>query len=297
MKLNRSRTFNMLINNSFRWVDCPLCHSSDINRLGIIDYRKPVMFSTHQIDLLEVSSIYQCGLCDSWFTQNILNESEAIELYKNGESNTKWLRQTGLAEEKSKNIISRLEQYFLNGKRVLDVGCNIGTLLDFAGSKGCSTYGVEPSITSQGILRGKGHHVFSSIDEVSGQFDVVTAFDLVEHLHDLPRFIQKTSELLAVGGALIVLTGDVDSHSARLTKNNWWYLKAPEHIVFPSTKYFRSLESFQLLSVDKTYASVGYQRPFLWVMARYVIKRWLLGNYQGLPALGPDHILVVLRKI
>ncbi|MDP2240446.1 MAG: class I SAM-dependent methyltransferase [Burkholderiales bacterium] len=287
----------LTIKNDHKWSACPLCLSKDIEYLGKIDYRKPVMFSTHLIELQEVSSICQCGSCKSWFTQNILHENDALELYKNGESNTKWLRQTGFVEEKPRNIVHRLKQYFIEGKRVLDVGCNIGSLLDFAGSKGCYTFGVEPSITSQAILCDKGHRSFSSIDEVRGQFDVITAFDLVEHLHDLLGSIIKFKQLLVEGGVLILLTGDVDSLSARLTKNDWWYLKAPEHIVFPSRQFFRELDDFELLSIDGTYASVGYMKSIFWVLAQYFRKKILLGNYQGLPALGPDHMLVVLRKI
>ena len=99
------------------------------------------------------------------------------------------------------------------------------------------------------------------------------------------------------GGVLILLTGDVNSLSARLSKNNWWYLKAPEHIVFPSRQFFQELDNFQLISIDETYASVGHKKNILWRIAVFAIKKVLLNNYQGLPALNPDHMLVTLGKI
>ena len=287
----------MIVQNNHKWPDCPLCHSRRIKNLGNIDFRKPVMFSTHQIELQEISSVSQCTTCNSWFSQNIVREKDAIMMYQKGESNTKWSRQTGFVEEKHRNIIRRLEKYFLNDKRVLDVGCNTGSLLDFASSKGCYTYGVEPSITSQRIMRDKGHYSYSSIDEVSEKVDVITAFDLVEHLHDLQGFLKKTNNLLVDGGVLILLTGDVNSLSARLSKNNWWYLKAPEHIVFPSRQFLQELDNFQLISIDETYASVGYKKHILWSIALFAIRKVLLNNYQGLPALSPDHMLVTLGKI
>ncbi|MFA5371207.1 MAG: class I SAM-dependent methyltransferase [Sideroxydans sp.] len=261
--------------------------------MGTIEYRRPILFSTTPIELDEVPCLTGCNSCKSWFTQHVVPESEALDLYRSGDSNAKWPRQIPFIEEKSANIVSRLNQYFLEGSRVLDVGCNTGSLLDFARLKGCLTHGVEPSISSQSILTEKGHVVFSSTDAIEGKFDVITAFDLVEHLYDLSGFITRMHGLLTKGGVLILLTGDIASRSARLAKQNWWYLKAPEHIVFPSQSYLKNFEGYQLLTVDQTYASRGYKKPYMFSVAQ-LVRKTVLGSYDGLPPLGPDHMLVVL---
>lgn len=283
------------IANNYRWERCPLCASNVIDFLGDIEYRKPVMFSTYLIGLQEKPSLYRCSSCHSWFTQNIVRENEAYEIYQRGNSNIKWPKQICLSKEKPRNILSRLDQYFLEGKKVLDVGCNTGSLLDYASSKGCNTSGIEPSLSSQLLIHQKGHRLVSSIDEADDEYDVVTAFDLVEHLYDLPGFIEKTRTLLAKDGVLILLTGDICSLSARLSRNNWWYLKAPEHIVFPSRYYLQNLDNFQQISVDDTYASVGYMRN-LFIRIAHLIRKSLHGRYDGLPPLMPDHMLVVLSR-
>lgn len=282
--------------NRYKWEKCPLCGSADIRPMGDIDYRRPILFSTTPIELDEVPALVGCNSCNSWFTQHVVSASDALDFYKRGESNAKWPRQLPFVEEKSANIISRLNQYFLEGSRALDVGCNTGSLLDYARSKGCLTYGVEPSVASQSILTEKGHEVFSSVEVISGQFDVITAFDLVEHLYDLTDFFARMHGLLAKGGVLILLTGDIASRSAQLTKHDWWYLKAPEHIVFPSQVYLKNLAGFQLRSVDRTYASKGYKKPLIFSAAQ-LIRKMILRKYVGLPPLGPDHMLVVLSKV
>src|SRR5690606_27806617 len=119
------------------------------------------------------------------------------------------------------NIVSRLSTYFLPENKIIDIGCNTGVLLDFAKSKGCITFGVEPSQSSQEILRSKGHAYYSSLLNVTDKYDVVTAFDLVEHLHDLNNFLKNVYQILNEKGYLIILTGDVTSVSARLSNNNW----------------------------------------------------------------------------
>lgn len=255
------------------------------------------MFSTNTVNLEKLPELYECKVCNSSFTQNIVRENVAYEMYSQGSSADKWPRKVGLVEEKHTNIIDRLDQYFLKEKRVLDIGCNTGILLDYARSKGCYTFGIEPSLASLEVLRNKGHIAFPSIENMTEKYDVITAFDLIEHLYDLPKFLNHTWEHLADEGVVILLTGDIQSLTARLSKEHWWYLKAPEHIVFPSIKYLNSIPGFKLVSVDKTFASIGYDRPYIIGLFRYAMCVFLRKKYIGLPSLGPDHVLVTLKKV
>lgn len=255
------------------------------------------MFSTHYVSLIKKPILSKCNECGSWFTQNIVSESDAFSLYSSGGSDTKWPRNESFSKSKSKNLVSRVSNYLKANTKVLDIGCNTGVLLDFAKLMGCFTFGIEPSKSSQTILDSKGHSHYSSLSTVTEKYDVVTAFDLVEHLHDLNSFLNEVYELLNPNGVLIILTGDVTSLSARLAGNNWWYLKAPEHIIFPSLDFFKTLKNFNLLSVDKTYASKGYKKSLFLGIAQYVRKTLFKGGYDGLSSLGPDHMLIVLQKV
>lgn len=282
--------------NDFRWCQCPLCGSDRLRLAGAIDYRKPIMFSTGPVELWRTPELFECGRCASWFTQNIIPKATAFELYCSGNSSAKWPRDVTLVESKHKGIIQRLDHYFRASVRVLDIGCNTGVLLDYARSKECDTTGVEPSVASQAVLLGKGHKVFSSIEQVVGKYDVITAFDLVEHLYDLPGFFKSVSNLLTERGVLVLLTGDIGSLTARWTGKNWWYLKAPEHIVFPSRKFLENVEGFKLISIDETYAALGYDRKLILALMSYLKNLLLFRPYVGLPSFGPDHMLVTLGK-
>lgn len=254
------------------------------------------MFSTHNISLSQIPHLSSCASCKSWFTQNILDSETASHLYATGSSDSKWVRNLKFEESKSKNITQRLELYLRQDVNLLDIGCNTGELLDFARSRGCVTAGVELSETSQNILKDKGHYFFGSLDAVEGQYDVITAFDVVEHLYDVPIFLDRVESLLSKGGVFIFLTGDIKSLSARLSVQRWWYLKAPEHIGFPSIDFFKNLKEWVVKSVDKTYASAGYRKLFIWGLAQFLRKTFFKGGYDGLSSLGPDHMLVVMEK-
>jgi len=237
----------------------------------------------------------KCESCVSGFTQNAIQNDDLIKLYTNSDSSDRWSR---VPIEKSKpcEVIKALSSCFFKGAVIVDVGCNTGELLDFAKSFSTKTIGVELSRNSREIINQKGHESVESIEQIANQsVDVITAFDLIEHLHDPNEFLGICSQKLKAGGKLILLTGNINSISARLSGNNWWYSRYPEHISFISKKYLSTLGYLRLDAAIPTYASKGYKRSYLRVLVSFLI-RFPIGKYQGLPSLGPDHFLYVLSK-
>jgi SAM-dependent methyltransferase len=282
--------------NTFQWTVCPLCGGNQIDQIGAIDYREPILFSTQEIELERTPLLFECRKCKSWFTQNIVPQELAFDMYQSGASSEKWADTPPVSEAKSAKIIARLDEHIDAGMTVLDVGANTGELLDHARSRGAVTFGVEPSEPSREVLLRKGHQLFPHLNEATGTFDVVTAFDLVEHLYGVPEFMRWVRDRLKPGGVLILLTGDNRSLSARLSRHRWWYLKAPEHVVFPSENYLAQTEGFRLINKDSTFASIGYKKSKVMQYLQYVRKSFFTGGYDGLPSLGPDHMLLTLAK-
>ena len=283
-----------MVTNNIKYDACPICFSEQISRVGIISYSQPVLFSTCEISLECDPELWTCLVCESSFVQNRVPEELAIDLYVRGTSGQRWSSES-FVEQKTENQIKCLRQYFLNGKRVLDIGCNTGELLDFAKILGCETVGVEYSESSRKIVKGKGHLAISCLPECGQQFDVVVAFDLVEHLYDVPFFFAACKRLLKKAGALIILTGDIGSRSSRLCKSEWWYVRYPEHIVFPSRKYYSQHSGFNVHQWTNTFASRHY--AYSWpVVLRGVVGGLLKKRFDGIPSLGPDHVLAVLKR-
>ncbi len=285
-----------MINNSLTYDNCPLCCSSSISKKGDISYAEPLYFSTTIIELDNTPELWKCSKCQSSFTQNRVSENDSIKLYSNGLSAERWSR-TGITfvNSKPENQLKCLQQYFLPGKKVLDIGCNTGELLDYAKSLGCETTGVEYSKQSREVIKTKNHKSYSTIPEINEQFDVITAFDLVEHLYDMPTFFLNCKKLLKNGGLLIILTGNIDSFSAKFCNSKWWYVRFPEHISFPSHNYFVKHSGFTLVEKVKTYASIGYEVRLLSSLKGVMIGI-LRGRYSGLPSIRSDHMLVILRN-
>jgi SAM-dependent methyltransferase len=284
-----------IINNELRHDRCPCCQASDISKVGDIGYGEKVLFSSHEISLQHTPELWRCEKCKSSFTQNILPEDVATSRYAKGTAGERWSR-VPIPQQKPLEVVHELTKYFQTGLRVLDIGCNTGELLDFAKSRGCITAGVEFSDSSRIELEKKGHQAYSSFAEIGNrQFDVITAFDLIEHLYDVRSLLASCRDELAENGVLIILTGNINSSSSKLCGARWWYVKYPEHIVFPSVKFISEFPGLELVRWVPTYSALGYRSTPL-KMLMGLAKYMLSGRYAGLPSLGPDHALIVLRR-
>jgi SAM-dependent methyltransferase len=95
-----------------------------------------------------------------------------------------------------------------NADNVLDIGCGSGNFLDLAGKAGIETFGIELNEKAAAAARAKGHQLFpclldsSFATEHEGRFDMVTLFQVVEHLQDPVSLLKLAACLLKPGGTL-----------------------------------------------------------------------------------------------
>lgn len=235
------------------------------------------------------------------FKQNSVNEADSVMLYSRGNAISRWssaaakTRNTFLSK-KTAAMQKCLKDILLKSQNVLDIGCNDGLFLDDARRFGLKTAGVEYSCEARSLCSAKEHIVFSSLDEVNSSYDLITAFDLVEHLYDISSFLTKCKDLLAPGGRIVVITGDPECLMARAARQNWWYTSFPEHVVFPSLRYFSMIDELVLEdNLSVRHSRQGFEFPIRLVRA-------LMGicynrKFNGLSGLWPDHNIVVLSPI
>jgi SAM-dependent methyltransferase len=94
-------------------------------------------------------------------------------------------------------------------RRVLDLACNDGTLLEAFDREGCATCGVDPAGNLVALAREKGLAVIEGYwpqvrSQVRGSFDLITAANVLAHVADPRGFLEAALDSLNAGGAVIV---------------------------------------------------------------------------------------------
>lgn len=285
----------LTINNNLSFDNCPLCYSDNIRKSGDINYELPIYYSTEQIQVICQPELWKCDVCHSSFVQNAVTEDDAISLYNKGESGKRWFDNLSFENSKTKVTVETIKKILKNNARILDIGANTGDLLDFAQEKGCKTFGIEYSVNSFNLLKEKKHIAYSNIQEIKNSFDIITAFDIIEHFYNFPKLLDSCFDRLVPNGYLVILTGNIGCLSAKIAGANWWYVRFPEHIIFPSKKYFKQHTKFQLIDWINTYAGNGYKKP-IFEMLKTTTKELLKAKYSGQHSFVADHALIVLKR-
>jgi 2-polyprenyl-3-methyl-5-hydroxy-6-metoxy-1,4-benzoquinol methylase len=114
-------------------------------------------------------------------------------------------------------LLRYLKSHF-SGLEILDLGCGSGYLTKRLADLGNRVLGADNSIAAIEICRTRYpdlEFIRTSAYELAEilpnrKFDLITSFDVIEHLHDQERFLRIAAELLAPGGRLLLTTDNMD---------------------------------------------------------------------------------------
>ena len=199
-------------------ISCNLCGSDDFKTL----YR------------INGTTVVKCRKCNLIFVNPRMSQESLVQVYENDyfhrkvyEPNSKefygyvdYLSDRTNIIKTFERVFRHIENYKTKGK-LLDVGCAFGFFLDLARKKGWDAVGTELSSRGCSYARDK-LNLFVHQNTLSGvvlspeDFDLVTMFDVIEHLPDPLAGLCKINRSMKRDGLLAVTTADADSLLARI---------------------------------------------------------------------------------
>lgn len=151
-----------------------------------------------------------------------------------GEGLGRWARQ--------RKVISSIKRR----GNLLDIGCSSGGFLATMMGAPWTLFGIEmEASTAERARRRTGAQVFAGdaleAPFASGTFDVITCFDVLEHVYDLRQFLDKIHRWLKPGGIFYTMVPNIDSWEFRIFRSYWYGLELPRHISHFSPKSLQHL--------------------------------------------------------
>jgi SAM-dependent methyltransferase len=137
-----------------------------------------------------------------------------------------------------------------NEKLLLDIGCANGDFPRFMKQQGWKVEGVEVSINSEPIYDLKVYkQEFKDIPIHEPYYDAITAWAVLEHVHDPMAYFKKAAQVLKHNGLFVFLVTNFESLSSRCL----FLEDVPRHLYFFTeetiNKYLKKV-GFKLIKKD-----------------------------------------------
>ena len=242
------------------YTQCPVCKSANI---------QPVLQAKDFTVSQEKFSIWQCADCTLRFTQDVPSADAIVSYYQSAayisHSDTK------------KGLINRLyhlvRNYTLSQKKalivkesstengsLLDVGAGTGAFAHTMQKAGWQVTGIEPDVTARNNALSQYQLTLEKPETLvqlgTAQFDVITMWHVLEHVHDLTIYLQTYQRLLQPNGCLIIAVPNYTSYDAHVYNENWAAYDVPRHL------YHFSPASMQIL-VQQFGFTIKKKKPML----------------------------------
>jgi len=142
----------------------------------------------------------------------------------------------------------RVERHVQSGS-LLDIGSGSGRFVHHMARHGWQATGIDFSPAAQafacrnggGNRNGNGNgngnvgrFLCGSLDDHDfspGSFDLITLWQVLEHIGEPRPLMRRSHELLRRGGLFVASVPNIEGLSSRLTGERWWGLDVPRHLV------------------------------------------------------------------
>lgn len=158
----------------------------------------------------------------------------------------------------SYNVLLDEFEPFRKTNKILDVGCGLGWFLLEAKKRGWEVYGTEFSKTAVKLCKENGiemkEGVLNPAEFDLESFDVITSFEVIEHVNNPNEEIAAIKKLLRQGGLFYCTTPNFDSVLRFYLKTDYNIITYPEHLSYYTKSTLNqlaanhSLKPFQFLS-------------------------------------------------
>ncbi len=216
------------------YTQCPVCGA---------DSFQPVLNAKDYTVSAEEFSICECSVCTARFTQDIPTPAGIAPYYKSenyiSHTNTskglinglyQWVRKRTLKQKRK--LVERVTG--LKTGMILDLGSGTGAFAAEMKNNNWQVTALEPDEDARKVAADSFGVTLQDTSEfynlAEQQFDAITMWHVLEHVHDLQGYMAKLKTLLKEKGRLIIAVPNYTSGDAAVYGQYWAAYDVPRHL-------------------------------------------------------------------
>lgn len=229
---------------NIHYSNCPVCNSRSI---------QPILTAKDYTVSGEQFVIWQCADCALRFTQDVPDEESIGRYYQSQD----YISHTNTSKGFINQLYQKVRRYTLEQKaamiieatatrgNLLDVGAGVGAFANVMKQKGWEVTGIEPDAGAREQAR-----TLYGLDVLPAEnfyglptqhFDAITLWHVLEHVHELHRYMDHLRELLKPGGKLFIAVPNYQSKDAAHYRSHWAAYDVPRHLYHFSPQSMETL--------------------------------------------------------
>ena len=203
-------------------------------------------------------SVYRCKLCQSFFLADYSThyEAELYDYYNAYEGASEDSVYDQLTVKSYLNVLQRVLTLVGRGE-ILDVGCGKGDFVRVAIRHGWRVRGIDLSEPAVRIARRFSIPVevvdFFSDAICPNSYDIITMFEVLEHLPSPVEFLKRAESVIRPGGLLYITTPNFNSLDRRIFSENWEAIHR-EHLSYFTPDTLRAMifknTTFRVIDIE-----------------------------------------------
>lgn len=216
------------------YTHCPVCNSMDI--------RNVLEVKDHTVSG-ELFTVAECGSCSLRFTQDVPCENGINPYYKSED----YISHTNTAKGIVNSLYHAVRKKTIRGKRklienitgikngsMLDVGSGTGAFANEMKKHGWQATGLEPDADARKLAKDQYQLELADTGQFyqlpADHFDAITLWHVLEHVHDLSKYVQQLKALLKQNGKLFIALPNYTSADAAIYREYWAAYDVPRHL-------------------------------------------------------------------
>lgn len=267
---------------------CPVCDSPAIKNV--------LQVKDHTVSG-ELFTVAECQSCTLRFTQNVPDENTIAPYYKSenyiSHTNTSKGFINKLYQSVRKRTIEKKRKLIeqdtgIKKGKIVDVGSGIGSFISEMKQHGWDATGLEPDADARKVAKELYGLELADIAQFyhlpADHFDAITLWHVLEHVHDLSKYVQQLRTLLTEKGKLFIAVPNYTATDAARYKEYWAAYDVPRHLYHFSPFSIETLMKKNGLKVLK-YKPMWYDSFYISLLSsKYKNGKtnWLSAFWNGL---------------